>query len=352
MPGDGIGPEVTAQARRVIELVAKKAGGIELFEGVFGGAAVDQVNDPLPQETLKMAVDSDAVLLGAVGDPKHDKLPMEKRPEKGLLRLRSELGVFANLRPVSCLAELSDSSALRQELVKGLDILIVRELTGGIYFGNPRGFESDGDGRSAFNTMRYSASEVRRIAKVALESAMKRNKKLCSVDKANVLEVSMLWRETMEEEARNFPEVELSHMYVDNCAMQLVRNPGQFDVLVTSNLFGDILSDLASELAGSIGMLPSAAIGEGAGLYEPVHGSAPDIAGKDLANPCAAMLSVAMLFEHSFNEASIAKKIRDAVKEAIASGLRTQDIAPQGTTPVGCEKMGDAIVASLERALA
>lgn len=351
LPGDGIGPEVTAQAERALSAAGKKSGDIEWESAPFGGEAIDMHGDPLPEATLEKAMAADAVLLGAVGLPKHDSLPPEKKPEKGLLRLRSALGAYANLRPAVCFEGLADASTLRREIVEGIDLLIVRELIGGIYFSEPRGFENDGDGRSAHNTMRYSAEEVRRVAKVAFDAAQGRGKRLCSVDKANVLEVSVLWRDTVSEMAGDYPDVELTHMYVDNCAMQLVRDPRQFDVIVTSNLFGDILSDLASELAGSIGMLPSAATGEGPGLYEPVHGSAPDIAGKDLANPCAAILSLAMLLEHSLGEPDLSRKLAAAVRESVSSGLRTADIAGGGDKAVGCSEMGDAILERFEKSL-
>lgn len=344
LPGDGIGPEVTAQAGRILD-----AAGIGWETSPFGGEAIDLHGDPLPEETLEKALAADAVLLGAVGSPRHDSLPPEQKPEKGLLRLRSALGAYANLRPAVCFEGLAGASTLRPEVVEGTDLLIVRELIGGIYFSGPRGFEGEGGGRSAHNTMRYSAEEVRRVAKVAFEAAQGRGKRLCSVDKANVLEVSVLWRETVSEMAGDHPGVELSHMYVDNCAMQLVRDPRQFDVIVTSNLFGDILSDLASELAGSIGMLPSAATGEGPGLYEPVHGSAPDIAGKDMANPCAAILSLAMLLEHSLGEPELSRKLAAAVRDAVSSGLRTADIAGGGNRTVGCAEMGDAILERFEK---
>ena len=351
LPGDGIGPEVITQAKRMLEAVAGVARELTWEEAAFGGVAIDDCGDPLPERTLELATEADAVLLGAVGGPKYDSLPVEQRPEKGLLRLRSSLDVFANFRPIICFEGLSEASTLKREVVENLDILIVRELTGGIYFSEPRGIEGSGDDRAGYNTMRYSASEIRRVAKVAFEAASRRGGRICSVDKANVLEVSILWRETVSEVAKDYPEVELSHLYVDNCAMQLVRNPRQFDVIVTSNLFGDVLSDLASELAGSIGMLPSAALGEDNGLYEPVHGSAPDIAGDDVANPCAAVLSLAMLLEHSLGETEAATVLRDAVKDTIKSGLRTADIAQEGSSAIGCSQMGDAILSSLNRSL-
>jgi 3-isopropylmalate dehydrogenase len=346
LPGDGIGPEIVAQARRVLERLALK---LEMQEAAVGGAGYDAAEDPLPPATLSLAKEADAILFGAVGGPRYDALPRAKRPEQALLRLRKELGLFANLRPAQVHPQLAAASALKAEVVAGLDILIVRELTGDIYFGEPRGIRATGDGgREGFDTMRYSEAEVRRIAKVAFEAARKRGKRLCSVDKANVLETSQLWREVMTDEAKRYRDVELTHMYVDNCAMQLVRNPKQFDVIVTGNMFGDILSDEASMLTGSIGMLPSAALDAGGkGLYEPIHGSAPDIAGKGVANPLATILSAAMMLRYSLRQPRAAERIEAAVGKALNDGLRTADIHTPGTRKVGTAEMGDAVVASL-----
>ena len=346
LPGDGIGPEIVAQARRVLERLALK---LEMQEAAVGGAGYDAAEDPLPPATLSLAKEADAILFGAVGGPRYDALPRAKRPEQALLRLRKELGLFANLRPAQVHPQLAAASALKAEVVAGLDILIVRELTGDIYFGEPRGIRATGDGgREGFDTMRYSEAEVRRIAKVAFEAARKRGKRLCSVDKANVLETSQLWREVMTDEAKRYRDVELTHMYVDNCAMQLVRNPRQFDVIVTGNMFGDILSDEASMLTGSIGMLPSAALDAGGkGLYEPIHGSAPDIAGKGVANPLATILSAAMMLRYSLRQPRAAERIEAAVGKALNDGLRTADIHTPGTRKVGTAEMGDAVVASL-----
>lgn len=350
LPGDGIGPEIIGQARLVLEAVNERfALGLELSEGLIGGAALDAEGTPLSDDTLARAKAADAVLLGAVGGYKWDKNDMALRPEKGLLRLRSELDLFANLRPAMLYPQLADASSLKPEVVSGLDILIVRELTGGIYFGQPRGIRRKDNGeREGFNTYVYSESEIRRIAISAFEAAMKRNKRLCSVDKANVLEVTVLWREVVEEVAKDYPEVELSHMYVDNAAMQLVRAPKQFDVLVTGNMFGDILSDCAAMLTGSIGMLPSAALNaHNQGMYEPIHGSAPDIAGKDLANPLATILSVAMMLRYSLANESVADAIEMAVKKVLDQGYRTADIMSPGCTQVGTKAMGQAVLAAL-----
>ena len=346
LPGDGIGPEIIAQARKVLQRLSLK---LEMREAAVGGAAYDAAEDPLPPATLSLAKEADAILFGAVGGPRYDALPRAKRPEQALLRLRKELGLFANLRPAQVHPQLAAASALKAEVVAGLDILIVRELTGDIYFGEPRGIRAAGDGgREGFDTMRYSESEVRRIAKVAFEAAGKRGKRVCSVDKANVLETSQLWREVMTDEARRYPDVELTHMYVDNCAMQLVRNPRQFDVIVTGNMFGDILSDEASMLTGSIGMLPSAALDAGGkGLYEPIHGSAPDIAGKGVANPLATILSAAMMLRYSLGQGKAADRIEAAVKKVLSEGLRTADIHTPGTRKVGTGEMGDAVAAAL-----
>lgn len=352
LPGDGIGPEITAEAVKVLEVCRDQLGlAIDWEEGLVGGAGYDACGEPLPLETLNKAKAADAILLGAVGGHKWDKLPdISKRPERGLLGLRKELKLFGNLRPAILYPQLADASSLKPEVVSGLDIMIVRELTGGIYFGQPRGIrELENGEKQGFNTYVYSESEIRRIGKVAFEMARKRNKKVCSVDKANVLEVTMLWRDVMEEVARDYPDVELSHMYVDNAAMQLVRAPKQFDVMVTGNMFGDILSDEAAMLTGSIGMLPSASLDENAkGMYEPCHGSAPDIAGLDVANPLATILSVAMLLRYSFGEGEVAAKIERAVSDVLDQGLRTADIQSADTQKVGTQEMGAAVVKALK----
>jgi 3-isopropylmalate dehydrogenase len=345
LPGDGIGPEIIAQARRVLQ---KLGLPLEFAEAPVGGAAYRAAGDPLPERTLGIAKEADAVLFGAVGDPRYDQLERAKRPEQAILGLRKELGLFANLRPAQVHPQLAAASALKPEVVSGLDILIVRELTGDIYFGQPKGIRKVGDSREGFDTMRYSEPEIRRIARVAFEAAGKRQKRVCSVDKANVLETSQLWREIVTTEARAFPDITLSHMYVDNCAMQLVRNPKQFDVIVTGNMFGDILSDEASMLTGSIGMLPSASLDErGRGLYEPIHGTAPDIAGKGLANPLATILSAALMLRHSLRQPQAAARVEQAVTKVLEAGLRTPDIHTPGTQRVGTEEMGDAVVAAL-----
>lgn len=346
LPGDGIGPEIVAQAIKVLNALNI---GLEMTEAPIGGAGYEAAGDPLPDATLKLAKESDAVLLGAVGDWKYDTLPRDKRPERGLLRIRKELNLFANLRPALLYPELASASTLKPEVVAGLDIMIVRELTGDIYFGQPRGISTLENGeREGINTMRYSESEIRRIAHVAFGIAMKRNKKVCSVDKANVLETTELWRQVMIEVSKEYPEVELSHMYVDNAAMQLIRAPKQFDVMVTGNIFGDILSDEASMLTGSIGMLPSASLDQNnKGMYEPSHGSAPDIAGKNIANPLATILSAAMMLRYSFNDEPNAQRVENAVKKALADGYRTADIYTEGTRKVSCSEMGDAVVAAL-----
>ena len=350
LPGDGIGPEIVAEAVRLLEALKGDHGlDVELEQGLIGGAAVDRAGKPLPDETLAKAREADAILLGAVGGPKWDKIDRPLRPERGLLAIRSELNLFANLRPAILYPQLAEASALRPEVVAGLDIIIVRELTGDIYFGQPRGIRTlDCGEREGFNTMVYRESEIRRIMRVAFETALKRNRKVCSVDKANVLEVSELWREIALEVARDYPEVELSHLYVDNAAMQLVRAPKQFDVLVTGNLFGDILSDCAAQLTGSIGMLPSASMDEaGKGMYEPIHGSAPDIAGRGIANPLATLLSVAMLLRHSLERADLADRVETAVGRVLDGGLRTGDIATPGEQGVGTAAMGRAVVSAL-----
>lgn len=346
LPGDGIGPEIVAQAVKVLNALNLD---LQMTEAPIGGAGYEAAGDPLPDATLKLAQESDAVLLGAVGDWKYDKLERHLRPERGLLRIRKELNLFANLRPALLYPELASASTLKPEVVSGLDIMIVRELTGDIYFGQPRGISTLENGeREGVNTMRYSESEIRRIGRVAFDIAMKRNKKVCSVDKANVLETTELWRQVMIELSKDYPEVELSHMYVDNAAMQLIRAPKQFDVMVTGNIFGDILSDEASMLTGSIGMLPSASLdANNKGMYEPSHGSAPDIAGKDIANPLATILSVAMMLRYTFDDEANAQRVENSVKKALALGYRTADIWTEGCSKVGCAAMGDAVVAAL-----
>ncbi len=349
LPGDGIGPEIVAQAVKVLNVLKSDGMKIEMEQAAIGGAGYEAAGDPLPEATFKLAQEADAVLLGAVGDWKYDTLPRDVRPERGLLRIRKGLGLFANLRPALLYPELASASTLKPEIVSGLDLMIVRELTGDIYFGQPRGIATLANGeREGINTMRYTESEIRRIGRIAFDIAMKRNKKVCSVDKANVLETTELWRQVMIELAKDYPEVELSHMYVDNAAMQLVRAPKQFDVMVTGNIFGDILSDEASMLTGSIGMLPSASLDErNKGMYEPSHGSAPDIAGKDVANPLATILSVAMMFKYTFNDEAAYNRIDNAVKQVIAQGHRTADIWTEGCTKISCSQMGDAVVAAM-----
>ena len=358
LPGDGIGPEVIRQARRVIDWFdRRRALRFEITEGLIGGASIDVHGTPLTEETLASALAADAVLLGAVGGPKWDKLEFAKRPERGLLKLRKAMELYANLRPSVVYESMADASTLKPEVVAGLDLMLVRELTGGIYFGEPRGIEELGRGeRRGVNTEVYSSEEIRRVARVALELARGRKKRLASVDKANVLESSVLWREEVQKlRDKEFKDVELSHMYVDNAAMQLVRNPKQFDVIVTSNLFGDILSDEASMLAGSHGMLPSASLGTAdkdgrrKALYEPVHGSAPDIAGRDAANPLASILSFAMLLRHSFEMSEEAELVERAVRNVLASGLRTADVMQPGKGKVSTTVMGDSIVRELDK---
>jgi len=349
LPGDGIGPEIMAEAVRVLQALDL---GCEMTEALLGGCAVDATGDPYPEATQRLAQEADAVLLGAVGGPQWDDLPRAQRPERGLLGIRKQLGLFANLRPAILYPELANASTLKPEIVAGLDILIVRELTGDIYFGQPRGVETrDVDGhqeRFGYNTMHYSESEIRRIVRVAFEAARRRHRKLCSVDKMNVLETTQLWRDVASETASEYPDVELSHMLVDNAAMQLVRNPKQFDVIVTGNMFGDILSDEASMLTGSIGMLPSASLdANNKGLYEPCHGSAPDIAGQGVANPLATILSVAMMLRYTFGREGEALRIEGAVKKVLAQGCRTADIYEAGTRRVGTRAMGDAVLAAL-----
>ena len=349
LPGDGIGPEIIAQAVRVLDRLIAEGLDAAYQYAPIGGAGYDEYGAPYPEFTQKLCHQADAVLLGAVGGPQYDNLDRPLRPERGLLAIRKDLNLFANLRPAILYKELANASTLKPEVVAGLDILIVRELTGDIYFGEPRGIRTLENGeREGFNTMRYSESEIRRIAHVAFQAAQKRNKKVCSVGKANVLETTELWREIFDEIAPEYPDVELSHMYVDNAAMQLVRAPKQFDVIATGNIFGDILSDQASMLTGSIGMLPSASLNEtGKGLYEPSHGSAPDIAGQNKANPLATILSLAMLLRYSFGDEARAQQIEAAVQKVLEQGWRTGDIFEAGTQLVGCAEMGDAVLAAL-----
>ena len=354
LPGDGIGPEVAKEAHRILEAVAARHGlQLSCSEALIGGASLDACGSPLTDEVLAEAKRSRAVLLAAVGGPKWDTLPMDLRPEKGLLRIRKELGLFANLRPANVFPALADASTLRREVVEGIDLLVVRELTGGIYFGEPRGTALVEGRRESRNTMVYDEVEISRITRVAFDAARRRRRHVTHVHKANVLEVSQLWVEVVEEVAKDYPDVELAHQLVDSCAMLLVRDPGRFDVMVTGNLFGDILSDEAAMISGSLGMLPSASLGEeGIGLYEPVHGSAPDIAGQDLANPLAAILSVAMMFEHTFENATAAAEVRDAVTGVLADGYRTVDLAAEEDDgqPVGCRAMGDLVLEKLDAA--
>ena len=358
LPGDGIGVEVIAQTLRVVDWLDRKRGiKFEIAEGLLGGAAYDATGTPFPAETLEKALAADAVLLGAVGGPKWDNLPFDKKPERGLLGIRKEMGLFANLRPAVVFDVLADASTLKSELVAGLDIMIIRELTGGMYFGEPRGIETLPDGsRRGYNTMVYTTEEIRRIGKVAFEIARERGRKVCSVDKANVLETTLMWREEMTKlQAEEYPDVELTHMLVDNAAMQLVRFPKQFDVMVTENMFGDILSDCASMLTGSLGMLPSASLGapdangNRRALYEPSHGSAPDIAGKDLANPLATILSLSMMLRYSFGLTTEANLIDEAVKSVLRGGMRTADIMQPGKAKVSCTVMGESIIRELDK---
>ncbi|HHP7230728.1 MAG TPA: 3-isopropylmalate dehydrogenase [Xenococcaceae cyanobacterium] len=350
LPGDGIGAEIMDVAVAVLQLVGKQ-GEIEFTfdQALIGGAAIDATGTPLPPETLECCRQSDAVLLAAIGGYKWDNLPRQQRPETGLLALRAGLNLFANLRPATILPQLIDASSLKREIVAGVDIMVVRELTGGIYFGQPKGiFETETGEKRGVNTMAYTASEIDRIAKVGFETARKRRGKLCSVDKANVLDVSQLWRDRVAAMAQDYPDVELTHLYVDNAAMQLVRAPKQFDTIVTSNLFGDILSDAAAMLTGSIGMLPSASLSAaGAGVYEPVHGSAPDIAGQDQANPLAQVLSAAMMLRYGLNEPAAASKIEKAVIQVLDAGYRTGDIMSEGMKALGCKGMGEALLSVL-----
>ncbi len=348
LAGDGIGPEIIAQAMRVLDVLRADGLPVEWEQGLIGGCAVDATGEPYPEATHRLASQADAVLLGAVGGPQYDALPRQKRPEQGLLAIRKALNLFANLRPAILYPELANASSLKYDVVAGLDIMIVRELTGDIYFGEPRGIEIRDQQRVGFNTMIYSEAEIRRIAHVAFKAAAKRQGKLCSVDKMNVLECTQLWRDIVTEVGKEYPHVTLSHMLVDNAAMQLVRNPKQFDVIVTGNMFGDILSDEASMLTGSIGMLPSASLDENnKGLYEPIHGSAPDIAGKDLANPLATILSVAMMLRYTFNQEENAQRIENAIKKVLVAGFRTKDISEPGMDLVGTKAMGDAVLSFL-----
>ena len=351
LPGDGIGPEIIAVAVDVLKLVGQQLDiGFEFQEALMGGAAIDATGNPLPEETLEKCRNSDAVLLAAIGGYKWDNLPREQRPETGLLGLRAGLGLFANLRPATILPQLVDASSLKREVVEGVDIMVIRELTGGIYFGKPKGiFETETGEKRGVNTMAYTDSEIDRIGRVAFETASKRGKRLCSVDKANVLDVSQLWRDRIIALSSEYPDIELSHLYVDNAAMQLIRWPKQFDTIVTGNLFGDILSDAAAMLTGSIGMLPSASLGAtGPGVFEPVHGSAPDIAGQDKANPIAQVLSAAMMLRYALNQPEAANKIEQAVVEVLERGYRTGDIMSEGMKLVGCRAMGDALIEVLQ----
>jgi 3-isopropylmalate dehydrogenase len=350
LPGDGIGPEIVGEALKVLDVLRHEGFAIETETAPIGGAGFDAAGHPLPATTLALAQAADAVLLGAVGGPRYDALPRTLRPEQGILGIRKALALFANLRPAKLYPELAASSTMKAEVVAGLDLMIIRELTGDIYFGEPRGRRKNAAGDDeGFDTMLYSATEIRRIARVGFETARKRGGRLCSVDKANVLDTSILWREVVTALGAEYPDVALSHMYVDNAAMQLVRNPKQFDVIVTGNMFGDILSDEASVLAGSIGMLPSASLAaDGKGLYEPIHGSAPDIAGQDKANPLATILSLAMMFRYTFARADVSDRIDAAVRTVLRDGLRTADIALPGDSMIGTRAMGDAVVAALQ----
>lgn len=351
LPGDGIGKEILPEALKVLEAVSRIEGLIFSFkESAIGGAAIDQHGLPLPEETLTLVKGADAVLLGAVGGPAWDDVDTSIRPEKALLGIRKYLGLYANLRPAIPFSQLIDASSLKREVLEGTDLLVVRELTGGIYFGEPRGVKPFRGGEKGFNTEVYTTQEIVRIAKIGFEAARKRRKKLMSVDKANVLESSALWRKTVTEVHKDFPDVELSHMYVDNCAMQLIRDPKQFDVIVTTNMFGDILSDEAAMLTGSIGMLPSASLGGKTALYEPIHGSAPDIAGKNIANPLAMILSAAMMLEYSLNQEKAAEEITRAVHRVLDQGNRTADIYSKGTIRLGTREMGDKVVEEMMKA--
>jgi 3-isopropylmalate dehydrogenase len=351
LPGDGVGPEIVAAAAKLLDALRREGMPIETEQAAIGGAGYDTAKHPLPEATLRLAQAADAVLMGAVGGPRYDTLPRELRPEQGILAIRRSLGLFANLRPAILYPELASASTLKPEVVAGLDLMIIRELTGDIYFGQPRGRRTNANGDDeGFDTMLYSVPEIERIARVGFATARARGRKLCSVDKANVLDTSILWREVVTRVAGEYPDVALSHMYVDNAAMQLVRNPKQFDVIVTGNIFGDILSDEASMLAGSIGMLPSASLdAHRKGLYEPIHGSAPDIAGQGRANPLATILSLAMMFRYTFADAITADRIEAAVRNVLHQGLRTADIAAAGERVVGTIQMGDAVFAALQQ---
>ena len=350
LPGDGIGQEVTPEAVRILQTVGKRAGlGFEFEQALIGGGAIDATGTPLPPATLDLCRRAHAILFGAVGGPKWDDLPQEQRAERGLLALRKELDLFANLRPARCFPMLVDASPLKRSVVEGTDIMVIRELTGGLYFGEPRGIERFADGGArAINTMAYTSREIERVARVGFETARKRRRRLASVDKANVLAVSQLWRDVVTKLGAAYPDVTLEHVLVDNCAMALVQKPTQFDTIVTENTFGDILSDEAAILAGSMGMLPSASLGGTVGLYEPVHGTAPDIAGKGIANPIAAILSAAMLLRHSLNRAADADRVEAAVTRVLDKGFRTRDIAAAGAQVIGTREMGDLIVRELE----
>ncbi len=351
LPGDGIGPEITNVAKRTLNLLSKKFNfEIKFKEMPFGGTAIETDGVPFPDKTFQECKNSDAILLAAIGDPKYDQLPREIRPESGLLKLRSSLGLYANLRPVKIIPSLSKSSSLKEEFIKNVDLIVVRELTSGIYFGEPKGRIKTETGERAFNTMAYTSEQIKRIAEIAFSLAEQRNKKVCSVDKANVLDVSQLWREETILVSNNFKGIELTHQYVDNAAMQLVRDPGQFDVVLTSNLFGDILSDIAAMLTGSIGMLPSASLTkDGPGVFEPVHGSAPDIAGKDVANPIAMLLSASMMLKIAFNEIDAGNYLENAINEILDEGFRTSDlISSPADKQVGCTKMGDLIAEKIK----
>ncbi|MGH7429441.1 MAG: 3-isopropylmalate dehydrogenase, partial [Candidatus Methylomirabilaceae bacterium] len=351
-PGDGVGPEVIREAQKVLKGAGDRFGiPLQFEEGIVGGAAIDQRGTPLPPETRSVCDGSDAILFGAVGGPQWDNLPVDRRPEKALLALRKELHLYANLRPVTLFPSLIDASPLKREVVEGVDLLVVRELTGGLYFGEPRGIgpAPGGAGERAVDTLIYTTAEIERIARIAFQTASRRRKKVASVDKANVLASSQLWRRVVSDVAKGFPDVELEHLFVDNCAMQLIREPRRFDVLLTENMFGDILSDEAAMLAGSIGMLPSASLGEGTALYEPIHGSAPDIAGQDRANPLAAILSSAMLLRHSLRQETAAAAVEQAVAKVLDQGYRTHDIIQPGTAEVGTSKMGDLVAGRVAR---
>ena len=351
LPGDGIGAEVTPEARRVLEVVGKATGTSFEFEGgLVGGVAIDATGGPLPDASLRICQQADAILFGSVGGPKWDNLPQETRPERGLLRIRKELDLFANLRPAKCFPMLVDASPLKRSVVEGTDLMVIRELTGGLYFGEPRGREAlPGGGERATNTMSYTTKEIERVVRAAFDVAMKRKKRLASVDKSNVLIVSQLWRDTVNRVAKDYPQVEVEHVLVDNCAMALIHKPTHFDTLVTENTFGDILSDEAAILAGSMGMLPSASLGGKVGLYEPVHGTAPDIAGKGVANPIAAILSAAMLLRYSLNRGSDADRVEAAVLKVLEGGHRTADIRGTADKAVGTQQMGELVCRQIER---